>query len=338
MKWPELSIVTPTLNSERTLDECLKAIRSQRYEGKIEIIIVDGGSTDKTLQISRKYKVEKIVKNPLKTGEAGKSIGVKNSSGEIIVFIDSDNILPTNDWLEKMVIPFLSDSSIVATEPAFFSYRKKDHWLTRYFALIGMGDPINLFVGNYDRYSYVTNKWTGLKLDFKKDKEKMIITLDNKIMPTIGANGFLIKRKEIIKYPLKDYLFDIDVLKFLTRNKKIKVVKVKIGIVHLFSGDIMTFIRKQTRRIRDFTYYKNVGIREDQTSGKRLLIGISLFVISNLLIIPILIQTLIGFFRKPDWVWLFHPLACLITLFVYSTEAVKSVFIKKEYSRNNWRQ
>lgn len=337
MDWPSLSIITPTLNSERTLEKSLKSIRSQYYLGKMEIIIADGGSTDSTLSLAKKYKVDIVVKNRLKTGESGKALAVKHSKNDILVFIDSDNILPNNKWLKNMVKPFVGNSEIIASEPAYFTYRKKDHWLTRYFALIGMGDPINLFIGNYDRYSYVTNKWTGLNLVYKEDDEKITLELKKEI-PTIGANGFLIRRKAIEKYPLEDYLFDIDVLKYLAKKEKVKVVKVKIGIVHLFSGDILTFIRKQSRRIRDFLYYKKIGIREEQTSPDRLFKGITIFVISTILVLPLVVQSIVGFVRKPDWVWLFHPVACLITLGVYSIESIKFLFIKKAYSRKNWKQ
>ncbi len=42
----------------------------------------------------------------LKTGEAGKAVGMKQARGEIIALIDSDNILPSRDWLSFMVEPF----------------------------------------------------------------------------------------------------------------------------------------------------------------------------------------------------------------------------------------
>ena len=52
---PLFSIVTPTLNSERFLEETIESIINQTYPN-IEYIIVDGGSSDKTLKIVEKYK------------------------------------------------------------------------------------------------------------------------------------------------------------------------------------------------------------------------------------------------------------------------------------------
>ncbi len=105
MNKPKVSVVIPTYNSERTLQDCLESIKHQDYPD-VEIIIADDGSTDSTLEIARKY-TNNIYQNPLKTGEAGKAVGVKWARGEIIALIDSDNILPTRDWLTRMTAPLL---------------------------------------------------------------------------------------------------------------------------------------------------------------------------------------------------------------------------------------
>ena len=100
-RYPSISIITPTYNSAKTLASCLDSIKNQDYKGDIEIIIADGGSTDSTLEIAQKY-TDKIYPNPFKTGEAGKAAGVKHAKNEIIALIDSDNILPSRDWLSSM--------------------------------------------------------------------------------------------------------------------------------------------------------------------------------------------------------------------------------------------
>jgi len=111
---PFISIVIPTYNSSKTLPQCLESIKNQDYQGRVEIIIADGGSMDGTLEIARKY-TDKIYPNPLKTGEAGKAVGVKQAKGESIALIDSDNILPSGDWLSFMVEPF-QNSEIAGSE------------------------------------------------------------------------------------------------------------------------------------------------------------------------------------------------------------------------------
>ena len=132
---PSISIITPTYNSAKTLTSCLDSIKTQDYQGEIEIIIADGGSTDSTLVIAQKY-TDKIYPNPLKTGEAGKAAGVKQAKNEIIALIDSDNILPSEDWLSRMIEPF-KDREIAGTEPLYYTYRREDGYITRYCAMLG---------------------------------------------------------------------------------------------------------------------------------------------------------------------------------------------------------
>lgn len=335
-KFPKVSIVMPTLNSQRTIEASLLSIRDQEYPGAVELIISDGGSVDQTINIAKKYKA-KIIKNDLKTAEAGKAVGTKNSTGEIVAFIDSDNILPDKDWLKKLIIPLIKSDDIIAAEPLYFTYRKTDHYLTRYFAMLGMGDPLNLFIGNYDRYSFISDKWTQMNVKYEEKKGYLTLFLSKEI-PTIGANGFVIKKKYLQKYPTGDYLFDIDVLNFLAKENPIKVVKVKIGIVHLFSGNIATFIRKQRRRIRDYIYFKKTGIRYSQISSLRVTFGVVKFIIFTVTIIPLIVQTFTGYFRKNDLAWFFHPIACWITLLVYGFEYVRSLFKITPFDRSKWSQ
>ena len=295
---------------------CLQSINEQDYpKDKLEVIVVDGGSTDRTIDIAKEFGVTKILRNPLRTGEAGKALGVKATKNEIIAFIDSDNILDRKDWFKRMVEPF-EDREIVGAEPLYYSYRREDGYITRYCALIGMNDPLCLFLGNYDRYSYLTGKWTELDVKQEDRGQYLKIELNEKAIPTIGANGFLIRREVLNECSIGNYLFDIDAVYELVRQGYNKLAKVKIGIVHIFSNSISMFVRKQKRRIRDYTYYKNLGLRRYPWSSisKSKLFK---FVIYTIFLFPLLVQAVRGYTKRHDNAWLFHILACWITLVIY---------------------
>ncbi|MCL5951628.1 MAG: glycosyltransferase family 2 protein [Chloroflexi bacterium] len=332
-----VSILIPTLNAGRVLEACLASIAQQDYDpDRVEIVVADGGSTDQTLTIARRY-TDRIYPNPRQTGEAGKAVALQHASGEIAAFIDSDNILPQRDWLARMVAPF-DDAEIVAAEPIEYTYRRQDGYITRYCALMGMNDPLCLFLGNYDRYCTLTGKWTGMPVAVEDKGTFLKVTLEGARLPTIGANGFLVRRSALDGCSVRDYVFDIDVVYELLQQGQCKFAKVKTGIVHVFSGSAGTFVRKQRRRIKDYLFFSRSRLRKypwKSTAKGRL----AKFVLYGATVVPLWIQSLIGFTRKPDWAWAFHPFACWITLFVYGAETIRGTLPGAQLqSREHWGQ
>lgn len=342
MNIPAISILMPTLNSARTLEKCLDSIIIQDYpKEKLEVVIADGGSTDNTLKIIRS-KLESIdyqlLYNPLTTGEAGKSVCLKHAKNEIIAFIDSDNILPQSDWLKKMAEPF-QDPEIIAAEPLYYTYRQTDCYITRYCALLGMNDPLCLWLGNYDRYCALTGKWT--EMPFKGENKGNYLKLefpDISKLPTIGANGFFIRTVLLNAYLDLDYLADIDILPDILSRNKYKIAKVETGIIHLYCSTVLQFIRKQRRRVRDFIYYSSFGMRKYPWDDLKRL-KIIIFCISTVFVIGLLVQSFKGILKNRDSAWLFHPIACWLTLFIYGYNVLKGKLapIRAE-SRQRWEQ
>ena len=317
---PTISVIIPTFNSERTLETCLKSIVNQDYPRRnLEIVVADGGSTDRTLEIAEEY-ADKVVMNPLRTGEAGKAVGARNAAGDLLAFIDSDNVLPRRDWFRRMVEPF-EDPEIVGAEPLYYEYRREDGYITRYSALLGMNDPLCLFLGNYDRYSTLTGRWTELNVREEDRGGYIKIELSEREIPTIGANGFLVRREAVEECSIGDYLFDVDLVYELVRRGYDKFAKVKIGIVHIFCEDVRMFVRKQRRRIRDYMYYKRRGLRKYpwSTVNKS---GLLKFVGYTVLVLPLLFQVAKGYKKRPDVAWFFHIPACWMTLVIYACGTV----------------
>ena len=313
----KLSIVIPTLNSERTLRECLASITSQDFpRGAYEIVVADAGSADATLEIAREAGVDAVVANPLKTGEAGKTAGIKAASGDVIALVDSDNILPDPSWLSRMLAPF-SDPDVIASEPISYTVRPQDPALTRYFALLGMNDPICLFTRNYDRVCGVTGKWTGLDVPTEDRGDWLKLRLSGNALPTIGANGFVFRRSLLDGSNWDPYLFDIDILcDRIRRDGSVCVAKVKTGIVHLYCARLADFARKQRRRIRDFLFFAQEKKRSYPWNRQRRA-GIALFCISAATTLPLVAQMLVGMVRRPSAAWLYHVPVCWITVWIY---------------------
>jgi len=94
MNIPFISVVVPALNSEKTIERCIISLLKQQYpKNKYEIIIVDNGSKDSTLDILRKFEKGIIIlKEPRKGAYKARNMGLKHAKGKIIVFTDSDCI------------------------------------------------------------------------------------------------------------------------------------------------------------------------------------------------------------------------------------------------------
>jgi len=116
-----------------------------------------------------------------------------------------------------------------------------------------------------------------------------------------------------------------------------RFAKVKVGILHLYCPDVSTFVRKQNRRIRDYTYYSKKGMRRYPWKRSSLL-GLARFVIYCVTVLPLLWQAVRGALRKPDRAWFFHPLACWLTLWIYATGMIRARFSRKAMDRTGWQQ
>ncbi len=90
----KVSIIIPVLNEEKTIKPLLEVLKKT----KAEIIVVDGGSTDKTLKLCKGVKV---IRGKYNRSEA-RNIGVAKAKGNIIAFTDA-GCLPEKDWLEELL-------------------------------------------------------------------------------------------------------------------------------------------------------------------------------------------------------------------------------------------
>lgn len=96
----KLSLIVPVYNVEDYLDECLKSIVNQDYDN-YEVIVVNDGSTDKSLKIAKKYekKYSKLIKVFDKENGGlsdARNFGIEKASGEYLFFIDSDDCVTSN--------------------------------------------------------------------------------------------------------------------------------------------------------------------------------------------------------------------------------------------------
>jgi len=106
-----ISFIVLTYNSERTIQKCLESISAQRCEK--EIIVVDGGSKDRTAEIAKKQGAKIVTENRRCLGlGTARNAGMEHAKGEYIAFVDSDVVLPEG-WI-SIALEKISKNRIIA--------------------------------------------------------------------------------------------------------------------------------------------------------------------------------------------------------------------------------
>lgn len=79
---PKISIIVPNYNDASRISECIRSLLDLNYpKEKLEIIIVDNGSTDNSLQSIKAFPVKLLIEKDVKGSYAARNLGVKNAEG-----------------------------------------------------------------------------------------------------------------------------------------------------------------------------------------------------------------------------------------------------------------
>lgn len=89
VKSEKISVVIPTFNSSLTLSRCLSSLSKQKVDPS-EVIVVDGGSADDTVEIAKRFRDVVIIRAPSRYPGSSRNIGAENTEGDIVLFLDSD--------------------------------------------------------------------------------------------------------------------------------------------------------------------------------------------------------------------------------------------------------
>jgi glycosyltransferase len=110
----KVSIITVVFNSVETIEDCIRSVRTQTYPD-IEHIIIDGGSTDGTIEIIQKYKdrISKFLSEPDNGVYDAMNKGIKLSTGDLITTLNSDDIYADLRIVTRMA-EFISSQNLDA--------------------------------------------------------------------------------------------------------------------------------------------------------------------------------------------------------------------------------
>ena len=164
---------------------CLASIREQDYpQDQVDIFVADGGSTDDTLKIARRYECRIVDASGL-LAEAAKEKALELAETDFLAMIDADNTIVGRQWLTRAIEAFADQPTALGFE-SYYSLDPADPALNRYLTgLLQISDPWARAVA------------TRLKLqETTADGVEVYELPRNGSYPT-GANGFLFRRQEL---------------------------------------------------------------------------------------------------------------------------------------------
>jgi len=242
-KNPKITIITVVKNSERYIEQNIKSLINQSYQN-YEHIIVDGFSTDKTMEIVNKYKskIHKIISEKDNGLYDAMNKGIKNSTGDIIGILNSDDYFNVDAL--KIVKNYFEDSpkinflfgSVIKHKLLHGFYPWKIYWTFGFYTAHSVGFFIKkesqLKIGYYNlKYKYSADYDLFYRMIVKM-KMKGKSTKKNEILGYFNTNG-LSSRIKYIDYLNENTLIRLDngqnkfivkIIHFLRYIKRIRII------------------------------------------------------------------------------------------------------------------
>lgn len=178
------SIVMAAYNSEDTIGKALRSIRNQKFDQeKIEILVVDGGSSDRTIEIANEYGAT-VLENPYRLPEPAKMIGLQYATGRYLCIMDSDEEAADDRMFEKRRKLLDAHKELKCLAIGFATPRNSGaccHYINM------VGDPFSCFV-----YRTLKDSMEGLiirKGRYYPDLESYIAEYAKNDIKPIGDSG-----------------------------------------------------------------------------------------------------------------------------------------------------
>ncbi len=260
--FPWVSIIMPTLNSEKTIELALISIRKQSYPQEfIEIVVADGGSEDQTRFIAQKHGAI-ILENPHVQQEYAKHIGLLGAKGKYAVFLDSDEILENDEAISNRVRICMGNSDIKVIQSGGCKKPPNAHAINDY--INHFSDPFAFFMqGISGESALFLNSWKKKYKNFKDHPDFTEFELDLKnTMPEMDMCGGHTIDLEYLKkefgHDLNDTKIVPRIFYFLIKKSHRTAILKNDAIIHYSADNYRKFLKKIKWRVIVNIHYKKM--------------------------------------------------------------------------------
>ncbi len=251
---PIVSIIIATHNSARLLPKVLQSIKSQDYpRSKIEVLVIDGGSTDDTRHIARMHGSQ-VIDNPKILPAWAKYIGFLRARGTYLMYLDSDEVIDDTRSITRKVKAFEIHPSVRAVTGSGYKSPKSFSFLNDY--INEFGDPFSFFIYRLSkdyrffihsmktRYKILAENKDGIAFDFSQVRDLPIFELV--AMGSMVDHMYLKKNFPTIKtHPgLIPHFFHL----LVSKGASIAITKHDV-LIHYSSNTLRQYVGKIVSRV-----------------------------------------------------------------------------------------
>ena len=329
-----VSIVMPTFNSARTIEKSLQSISEQDYpRSSVEILLLDGGSTDETLKIGERYGAIAIP-NPKTQQEYGKFIGLNEANGEFIIFLDSDEVFCNQNAIAKRVNLFKSNSKIGMVLTGGYQHTPGTSPINDYINMFS--DPFAFYMNRISSDAHIftqdmIKKFNadaecngGYVLNFKKNKSLPLIDLcaGNTISKKIFTPEYGLDKANLSLIPTMFYAIVEKGISVAVLNND--------AILHYSADTIKNYLRKLKWRVTVNIHYQHIpgtgfsnreSFQPAITKFKKYL-----FPLYSISLIAPIFDSLFQFRRKGYWINFIHTPLCLYVTYNIGLQYIFKIF------------
>lgn len=335
----EITIIIATFNSHVTLPKVLDSIKKQTFPAaRVEVLLLDGGSTDDTLILAKNYNC-KVIINPKTEPVYAKFLGYLKAQGKYLLYLDHDEVIENTKSLELKYRIFQSVPKVKAVISSGYKNPNGYPFINNY--INEFGDPFSAFIYNLskdarfflkqmkERYIVVDDQKTYTTFDFKNAEQMPLIEVcaggsmfDGDFMKKM----FKETKKEPKLIPHYFYLINSkDVLIAMTKND---------ALVHYSSDTLSKYLNKIRWRVKNNIYHvSGMGASgfsgRQQYSSKKSNYKKYLFIPYVYTILPCLFDAIKLSVSRKNLNYLIHLPLCIFTanLIIYHT-FMKSLGVK----------
>lgn len=320
-----ISVIMPTLNSAKTIKLALDSVKKQIYDHeKIEIIVVDGGSSDSTREIALEYGC-KIVENPRIQPECAKHEGILHAGGKYAIFLDSDEVLENKYAFANRIKVFDENSDVRIALMGGYKKPKGASNINDYINTFS--DPFSFFMyGISSGKKYYLRSMKKKYKVIRDEKEYAILSFSpNDVLPLVDICAGNMVDLEYLKEKYQKSLCDVNIVpqvfNLLVKENMSAAIMKNDATIHYSSDSFKKYVKKIKWRILINIHYSDkVGVGfSNRENFQPLFFRIKkyLFIPYSLsLLLPLIVSIYFAISRKL-FVNLFHfPLTVFTALFI----------------------